>query len=157
MTETKTKTEKIFLALMPGAIHLFFKFRKSKLLAEAPWELDLTDKLIVEPRERANIPRRGVIRLFRASQRIRNWYFGSPFAAGYFDGKKYHLLLMDETHWQLPAFQPFKTEYDVWKAESEASERRKNETQQSKLAAQTQSESKPAVAPTITISVKPKS
>lgn len=54
------KTDKILTALLPTTFDLFFKFRKSKLLAEAPWELDTErDQALVEPSKQASIPGQG--------------------------------------------------------------------------------------------------
>jgi hypothetical protein len=45
-----------------GAYDLFFKFRKSKLLAEAPWELDIErDQALVLLSKQASIARQGTI------------------------------------------------------------------------------------------------
>jgi hypothetical protein len=139
------KTGKILTALLPTAFDFFFKFRKSKLLAEASWELQpASDELLVERGKRASIPRQGIIRLYRAPKRIIKWFGASPFVSAYFDGKKHHPLLMDDIHWQLPNFQPFKAEYKAWKAEQET-------------AAQVQAIPKPVnPSPTITIKVTPK-
>jgi|LakMenEpi03Aug12_release.lakeMendotaPanAssembly.Ray.scaffolds.fasta_scaffold1810448_1 hypothetical protein len=152
------KTDKILTALLPTTFDLFFKFLKSKLLAEAPWELDMErDQALVEPSKQASIPRHGVIRLYHAPQRIIKWFGTSPFVSAYFDGKKHHPLPLADIHWQLLGFQPFKAEYDAWKAESEANAARiQAQEPQQQLAAPLQAESKPAQAPTITFTVKPK-
>jgi hypothetical protein len=52
----------ILTALLPTTFNLFFKFRKSKLLAEAPWELDIErDQALVLLSKRASIARQGTI------------------------------------------------------------------------------------------------
>jgi len=143
------KTEKILTAVATTAFDLFFKFLKSKLLAEAPWELQpASDELLVERSKRASIPRHGVIRLYHAPKRLWAWIGASPFVSAYFDGKKHHPLSMADIHWQLPHFQPFKAEYDAWKAESEANAAR--------IQAQVPQQ-QPTATPTITFTVKPKS
>lgn len=153
------KTEKFLTIVAPTAFDLFYKFSKSKLLAEAPWELQpASDELLVEPGKRASIPRQGTIRLYRAPKRLWAWIGASPFVSAYFDGKKHHPLLMDDIHWQLPGFQPFKAEYDAWKAESDAAAARiQAQEPQQQLAAPTKAEAKPTANPTITFTVKPKS
>ena len=153
------KTDKILTALLPTAFDLFYKFRKSKLLAEAPWELDPErDQPLIERSKRASIPLQGTIRLYRAPKRLWAWIGASPFVSACFDGKKHHPLTMDDIHWQLPHFQPFKSEYDAWKAESEANAARiQAQEPQQQPAAQIQAVPKPVnPSPTITIKVTPK-
>jgi hypothetical protein len=152
------KTEKILTALLPTAFDLFYKFRKSKLLAEAPWELDMErDQPLILLSKRASIPRQGTIRLYRAPKRLWAWIGASPFVSAYFDGKKHHPLPMDDIHWQLPDFLPFKAEYDSWKAESEAAAARiQAQEPQQQPTPPAQAESKPTANPTITFTVKPK-
>ena len=153
------KTEKFLTIVAPTAFDLFYKFRKSKLLAEASWELQpASDELLVERSKRASIPRQGTIRLYRAPKRLWAWIGASPFVSAYFDGKKHHPLLMDDIHWQLPNFQPFKAEYDAWKAESDAAAARiQAQEPQQQPAATFQAAQPPTAAPTITFTVKPKS
>lgn len=153
------KTEKFLTIVAPTAFDLFFKFLKSKMLAEASWELDMErDQPLVERSKRASIPRQGTIRLYRAPKRLWAWIGASPFVSAYFDEKKHHPLLMADIHWQLPGFQPFKAEYDAWKAESEANTARiQAQESQQQLAARPQAEAKPTANPTITFTVKPKS
>jgi hypothetical protein len=152
------KTEKFLTIVAPTAFDLFFKFRKSKLLAEAPWELDPErDQPLVERSKRASIPRQGTIRLYRAPQRIIKWFGTSPFVSAYFDGKKHHPLPLADIHWQLPGFQPFKAEYDAWKAESDAAAARiQAQEPQQQPAATAQAAQPPTANPTITFTVKPK-
>ena len=152
------KTEKFLTVVAPTAFDLFYKFRKSKLLAEASWELQpASDELLVERSKRASIPRHGTIRLYQAPKRLWAWIGASPFVSAYFDGKKHHPLPMDDIHWQLPNFQPFKAEYDAGKAESEANAARiQAQEPQQQLAARPQAEAKPTANPTITFTVKPK-
>jgi hypothetical protein len=153
------KTDKILTVLLPTTFDLFFKFLKSKLLAEAPWELQpASDELLVEPSKRASILRQGTIRLYHSPQRIMKWFGTSPFVSAYFDGKKHHPLLMDDIHWQLPNFQPFKAEYDAWKAESEANAARiQAQEPQQQPTATAQASQPPTANPTITFTVTPKS
>lgn len=153
------KTEKFLTIVAPTAFDLFFKFLKSKMLAEAPWELDPErDQPLVLLSKRASIPRQGTIRLYRAPKRLWAWIGASPFVSAYFDGKKHHPLPMADIHWQLPNFQPFKAEYDAWKVESDANAARiQAQEPQQQPTPPPQAARPPTAAPTITFTVKPKS
>jgi hypothetical protein len=130
---TMSSPNKIINFLTPFAVELVFKSMKPKLLAQAAWEFDPERDQIGYLGEGAqSIPKHGVIRLLRPTTRVGGWFGTAPIIMAYFDGKRRYPLHMKDIHWQIPDFQPYKSEFDAWKtAQVEAANiRKENEEQQ---------------------------
>lgn len=133
---TMSSPNKIIKFLTPFAVELVFKSMKPKLLAEVAWEFDTERDQIGYLGEGAqNIPKHGVIRLLRPTTRVGGWFGTAPIIMAYFDGKRRYPLHMKDIHWQIPDFQPYKSEYDAWKsAQAEAIQIQEKQAEEIKAA-----------------------
>ena len=111
----KTILHKIAHALRPTALELLCKSLKPEPVAEAPWTFDPTrDETAGHDPDSLSASREGVIRLFRLTSRFAGSCGAGPFVMAFFDGEKRYPLRMNDIHWRIPEFQPFKAEYDAW-------------------------------------------
>jgi hypothetical protein len=146
------KRETLFLATMPHAVHLFFKF--CKFLAEVKWQLKFPDdEILGAPSKRESIRKEGIIRLYRSPDYLRKWIGAPPFQTTYHDGKQHHILFPREDFWELPVIQPFKAERDAWHAQQKEKSLQREALEEQKELAPTD---QPAPKPTVTIKVTPR-